>query len=62
MFEKFKTFVKECWRVLQVTKKPTKEEFSTTVKVTALGLAVIGLIGMIIYLITEAIKNFVKPI
>jgi len=57
MLEKFKSFVKECWRVLQVTKKPDKEEFSTTVKVTAIGTVAIGLIGMAVYLITEMIKN-----
>jgi len=55
MLNKLKSFTKECWRVLRITKKPNKEEFSTIVKVTAIGLAIIGLIGMIIYLLTEGI-------
>ena len=59
MFEKLKSFISECWRVLRVTKKPDKEEFSAIVKVTALGLAVIGLIGMIIYLIGQTIISTV---
>ena len=59
MFEKLKVFISECWRVLRVTKKPDKEEFSAIVKVTALGLAIIGLIGMIIYLIGQTIISAV---
>ncbi len=45
---KFKIFLKECVRVLKVTKKPTKEEFKTIVKVSALGMGVIGLIGFLV--------------
>ena len=59
MFEKLKAFISECWRVLRVTKKPDKEEFSAIVKVTALGLAIIGLIGMIIYLVGQTIISAV---
>jgi protein transport protein SEC61 subunit gamma-like protein len=55
MFEKLKTFISECWRVLRVTKKPDKQEFSAIVKVTALGLAIIGLVGMIVYMIGTSI-------
>ena len=43
--QKFKAFLKECRRVLRITHKPTGEEFKTIVKVSALGMAVIGLIG-----------------
>ncbi|MBT3984979.1 protein translocase SEC61 complex subunit gamma [archaeon] len=45
---KLKSFIIECKRVLQVTKKPTMPEFKAIVKVTALGMLVIGLIGFII--------------
>jgi len=48
-------FFRECKRVLKVTKKPNKEEFKTIVKVSALGMAVIGLIGFLIILIKQAI-------
>lgn len=48
---KIKGFVKECVRVLRITKKPTKDEFKTISKVSGLGILIIGLIGFIIHLI-----------
>jgi len=37
-------------RVLRITKKPSKEEYKSIVKITSLGIAVIGLIGFVIFL------------
>jgi len=51
--KKFKGFTKECLRVLKVTKKPNQYEFKTIVKVSSLGMLVIGLIGFILVLIKE---------
>lgn len=51
--QKIKRFLKETRRVLRITKKPDKEEFKTTVKVTGIGAAVIGAIGFIIFLIKQ---------
>jgi len=51
LIRKLKGFAIECKRVLKVTKKPTNHEFKTTVKITALGILVIGLIGFIIQMI-----------
>ena len=48
---KFKRFINECIRVLRVTKKPDKFEFTTIVKVSGLGILIIGLIGFIIQMI-----------
>jgi len=48
LFIKFKTFIIESKRVFQITKKPSKNEFQTIVKVTAIGVAIIGLIGFMI--------------
>ncbi len=48
---KSKSFIKECIRVLKVTKKPDKEEFKTIVKVSGLGILIIGLVGFIIQMI-----------
>ncbi len=45
---RFKSFVNECVRVLKVTRKPDKMEFRTIVKVSGLGMILIGLIGFII--------------
>ena len=48
---KFKEFVTECRRVLMVTKKPTNDEFKQIVKVSGLGILLIGLIGFMIQMI-----------
>jgi len=45
---RFKSFLVECKRVFKVTKKPSNEEFKTIIKVTAIGAAIIGVIGAII--------------
>ncbi len=48
---KLKNFVRECVRVVKITKKPTKEEFKTISKVSGLGILIIGLLGFIVHLI-----------
>lgn len=48
---KLKEFIKECRRVWIVTKKPTKDEYNSIVKITGLGILAIGLLGFIINLI-----------
>ncbi len=45
---RFKRFIAECGRVLRITKKPDKVEFITIVKVSALGIVVIGLLGFVL--------------
>ena len=54
LFIRFKSFCLECVRVLKVTRKATREEFKTIVKASALGMAIVGLIGFIIHLIRQA--------
>ena len=46
-------FIKQSKRVLKVARKPDREEFFDFSKVTALGIAIIGLIGFIIVLIGQ---------
>lgn len=48
---KLKSFLVECVRVVRVTKKPDKQTYLTTVKVSAMGMAIIGAIGFVIALI-----------
>ncbi|MFH1505448.1 MAG: protein translocase SEC61 complex subunit gamma [archaeon] len=50
-----KEFIIECKRVFQVTKKPTKEEYKTIVKVSGIGILVIGIIGFIIIIINQLV-------
>lgn len=52
-FDKLKTFYVECKRVLRVTKKPNRDEFQTIVKVSAIGMAIIGVIGFLVHFIKE---------
>jgi protein translocase SEC61 complex gamma subunit len=43
--------------VLSITKKPGMDEFKATVKVTGLGMIVIGLVGFTIFMIVEWVKK-----
>jgi protein transport protein SEC61 subunit gamma-like protein len=50
---KIKVYITECRRVLKITKKPDNAEFKVIVKVSGLGMLVVGLIGFLITLIKE---------
>ena len=50
---RLKRFFKESWRVLRITKRPGRDEFKNLVKVTGIGIAVIGGIGFVIFLIRQ---------
>ena len=52
-YERFKSFIVECKRVIKVTKKPDKLEFKTIVKVSGIGILIIGLIGFLINMAKE---------
>ena len=45
---KIKSFIHQSIRVLKITKKPDATEFKTIVKVSGLGILIVGLIGFII--------------
>ncbi|MBI2148169.1 protein translocase SEC61 complex subunit gamma [Candidatus Woesearchaeota archaeon] len=51
--QRFKSFIVECRRVWQVTKKPTREELKVIVKVTGIGILVIGFIGFVINMLWQ---------
>ena len=53
MITKLKSFIKELIRVFRITKKPSKSEFSAIVKVSSIGIAIIGLLGFIIAIVVE---------
>lgn len=50
VFAKLKSFAGECRRVLRVTKKPTRAELMTIVKVSGIGIAVIGVVGFVLHM------------
>ena len=45
--------LKEYWRVLRLTKKPSGDEFKTIVKISSLGIAIIGMIGFLISIMKQ---------
>jgi len=50
---RFKSFINESIRVLKVTRKPNRTEFKTIVKVSGLGMIIIGLLGFVITMIKQ---------
>lgn len=50
-----KSFYIKCARVWQVLKKPTREEFNITTKISAISITILGIVGFIISLIVTAI-------
>lgn len=50
---KLKSFILECRRVLKITRKPTKQEFKTIVKASALGMAIVGALGFVMHLLKQ---------
>lgn len=51
-------FIRQCRRVLQVSKKPDKEEFLNVAKITGIGIIIIGAIGFVISLIAQILKLY----
>ena len=45
---KLKTYLKNCLRVFKVTKKPGMDEYKQVVKLTSMGIAVRGILALII--------------
>lgn len=50
----------EYTRVLKLTRKPTKEEFTRIAKVAGAGILLIGFIGFIIYLLITVMPGWFK--
>ncbi len=50
-------FIKQCQRVLRVSRKPDREEFINVAKVTGIGIILIGVIGFIIIIISQLIQG-----
>jgi len=56
-FTKTRSFLIKCRRVWHTLKKPTRKEFEQITKVSAIGIAILGLLG---FLISTVMKTFVK--
>ena len=53
--EQIDNTLKDCKRVLRISKKPNQEEYLAFTKVTALGIVIIGVVGFIFVLVSELI-------
>jgi protein transport protein SEC61 subunit gamma-like protein len=47
-------------RVLKLTRKPSKEEFSVIAKVAGAGILLVGFIGFIIYILISVMPGWFK--
>ncbi len=56
LLTRLKSFILESRRVFRITKKPSKEEFKAIVKVSSIGIAIIGVIGFIIQIIWRLVS------
>jgi protein transport protein SEC61 subunit gamma and related proteins len=54
IFSSLKPFFFKCKRVWFALKKPSKQEYETIAKVSAIGIGILGLFGFIISLIINA--------
>lgn len=52
-----KAFLQNCRRMLQVARKPGKDEYSQVVKVTGLGILLIGFVGFVIMIISYFVQG-----
>lgn len=50
--------LKEYRRVLKISEKPDREEFTMSAKVTGIGMLLIGAIGFLFYMAANLIPNF----
>lgn len=50
-------FLKQCRRVLLVSKKPDRFEFTNVAKITGIGIIIIGVIGFIITISSQLISG-----
>ena len=51
IFSRIKNMLSNYKRVIDVSRKPTKEDFISSAKITGSGILLIGMIGFIIFLI-----------
>ncbi|MEA1925162.1 MAG: protein translocase SEC61 complex subunit gamma [Candidatus Altiarchaeota archaeon] len=47
----------ETRRILRLTRKPKRSEYEETARITGVGMVVVGLIGFIIFIISELIRE-----
>jgi protein transport protein SEC61 subunit gamma-like protein len=56
LLTKLKGFMHECIRVFRITKKPSKAEYKVVMKVSSIGILLIGFIGFVIQIVWELVR------
>ena len=51
IFERLKNKISSYKRVVEVARKPSKEDFFSSLKITGTGIVLLGVIGFVIFLI-----------
>ena len=51
--ESISQFIKQCRRVLIISKRPDRDEYQNVAKITGIGILIIGVIGFIITLVAQ---------
>ena len=59
IFSRLKNTLKNYKRVIDIARKPEKEEFFSSAKITGSGIALIGAVGFLIFLLYFLIRLFV---
>jgi protein transport protein SEC61 subunit gamma-like protein len=49
----------ETRRILRLSRKPKSAEFNETAKITGLGMILIGLLGFIVFLVSQLIRVYI---
>jgi len=49
-------FISQSRRVMNVASRPRQKEFEKIVKVTAIGMAIVGLVGVILSFVLSAVQ------
>jgi len=52
-----KAFLQNCRRMLQVARKPGKEEYLQVAKVTGVGILIVGFVGFVIMIISYLVQG-----
>ena len=50
-------YLSEMGRILRLTRKPRRSEFNDIIKITGLGMVVIGIIGFLVFLLSKLIGS-----
>ncbi|MBI5332908.1 MAG: protein translocase SEC61 complex subunit gamma [Candidatus Aenigmarchaeota archaeon] len=53
--DRLKGFIDQCKRVLIVANKPDLDEYKSYIKISAIGIAIIGVIGFAIFMVVQII-------